>query len=156
MSDSNTPARYGPLATTSWWAQVVEGAVRQNLQILLPFLALVGASGRLDGKAALAVVVAFVVATATVVLLRVAQVAPGPDVAWPVQFAYRAVSAVAASIGAALAAEGFDLLTADIGAILVAALASGVTAVVHGIADPPASVTRSEVIRSVDLGANRA
>ena len=33
------PGRYGPLASTSWWATLFEGAVRQNLQILLPFLA---------------------------------------------------------------------------------------------------------------------
>lgn len=146
-----TPTRYGPLATTSWWAQVVEAAVRQNLQILLPFLGLVGTSGELDGSAALAVVVAFAVATASVILLRVAQVAPAPDSSWGVQYAYRAVSATAASIAAALAAQGFDLLTTDIGSIVIAALASGATAIVHGIADPPASVVRSDVIRSVDL-----
>lgn len=141
---SATPAHLGPLASGSWWATLLEGAVRQNLQILLPFLALVGAGGQLDGDAAVATLVAFVVATLSVVLLRVARVAPGPNADPVVQYGYRAVSAIAASLGAALTAEGFDLLQADARAITVAALASGLTALVHGFADPPASVVRAE------------
>lgn len=146
MSDSTaTPTRFGPLASGAWWLSVVEAAFRQNLQILLPFLALVGADGRLDGGAAVATLVAFGVATLSVILFRVARVAPSPDADLIVQYGYRAVSAVTASIGAALTAEGFDLLHADARAIVVAALASGVTAVVHAFADPPASVVRTEI-----------
>jgi hypothetical protein len=123
----------------------VEGAFRQNLQVLVPFLVLVGSDGRLDGGSALAALTAFGVATLSVIVFRVARVAPGPDSPLIVQYAYRAVSAVAASIGAALTAEGFDLLHADARAIVVAALASGVTAVVHAYADPPATVVRDEI-----------
>lgn len=146
MSDSTaTPTRFGPLTSGAWWVSVVEGAFRQNLQILLPFLILVGADGRLDGGSAVATLVAFGVATLSVILFRVARVAPGTDAPLVVQYGYRAISAVAASIGAALTAEGFDLLHADARAIVVAALASGVTAIVHAYADPPASTVRAEI-----------
>lgn len=138
-------ARFGPLTSRAWWAGVVEGAFRQNLQILLPFLVLVGSDGRLDGGSALATLTAFGVATLSVIVFRVARVAPGPDADLIVQYGYRAVSAFAASIGAALTAEGFDLLHADARGILLAGVASGAAALVHAFADPPASVVRGEL-----------
>lgn len=141
---ATSPGERGPLASIPWWKTLVEGALRQNLQILLPFLALVGAGGQLDGRAVVATLVAFVVATVSVILLRVAHVAPPPDSDPVIQYGYRAVSAVAASLAATLTAEGFDLLQADARAIAVAALASGLTALIHGLADPPASVVRAE------------
>lgn len=144
MSDS-TPARSGPLTSSAWWAGVVEGAFRQNVQILLPFLALVGADGRLDGGSALATLVAFGVGVASVVLFRVARVAPSEGASLAVQYGYRVASAFAASVGAALTAEGFDLLHADVRGIVLAAAASGVTALVHAVADPPATVVRAEI-----------
>lgn len=147
MSDPTQPApsRFGPLATLAWWRVVAEGAFRQNVQILLPFLILVGSAGRFDADAALASLVAFVVAVLSVIVFRVAGVAPGPDADLIVQYGYRALSAFAASVGAALTAEGFDLLHADARGIAVAALASGVAALVHAYADPPATVVRAEL-----------
>jgi hypothetical protein len=141
----------GQLATRSWWAEVAEAAVRQNLQILAPFLALVAASGTFTSDAALATALAFVVAVASVILFRVARVAPPPGAHLAVQVAYRAISAFAASVAAAFAADGFDLLDAHPGHVLEAAAASALLALVHWKADPPASrVIAGEVLSTRD------
>lgn len=137
----------GQLATRSWWAEVLEAAVRQNLQVLAPFLTLVAASGTFTRDAALATVVAFVVACVSVVLFRVARVAPPPGANLAVQVFYRASSAFAASCAAALTADGFNLLDAHPGHILEAAAAAALLALVHWKADPPASkVLAGEVL----------
>lgn len=141
----------GQLATRSWWAQVAESAVRQNLQILAPFLALVAGSGAFDSTAALATLVAFVVACVSVVLFRVARVTPPDGSPVWLQAGYRAISAFAASCGAAFTASGFDLLNTSPGPVLTAAFAAAGLALIHWKADPPASkVLAGEVLASRD------
>ena len=138
------PAQFGPLGSTGWWREVAEAGFRQNVQILLPFLALVSAQQTFDPKVALSVGVAFGVGYLSVVLFRVARVTPGADAHPWVKIGYRALSAAAASAGAAVTADGFDLLHAEGRGIALAAVAAAGTALVHRVIDPPASVVRSE------------
>lgn len=134
----------GPITSTSWWREVAEASWRQALQIVLPFVVLVGSTGRLDAQAAAATGVLAGVGVAVVVLRRVAGVT-APDGAAPaVTMAYRAVSAAAAVVLGVLSAEQLDLMSVDWAQVATTAAAAAVTAVLHGILDAPASTITSE------------
>lgn len=133
---------FGQLATRAFWQEALEASLRQGFQVLLPFLVLLGSTGKLDADAGIAAGIAAAVAVAVVILRRLAGLTGGGLVA-------RAVSALAASLLAIVTAEGFDVLTVDIQAAVTAAVASAVTAVLHGLLDPPASV----VAKDYDLAA---
>ena len=118
------PALTGPLTTAAWWREVAQAGFRQALQVLLPFLVLVSANGRISRDDALAAAVAVAVAFVLVVLRRIAGATPGND------------ASPAASLLGVLSADGLDLLHVDFGAALITAASSAVIAVAHGILDP--------------------
>lgn len=128
---------FGQLATSEFWEEALEASLRQAFQVLLPFLAVVGATGQLDGDGAVASGIAAGVAAAVVILRRLAGLTQGGLVG-------RAVSAAAASLLAVVAAESFDVLTVDWRATAIAAVTSALTAVIHGFLDPPATLVAKE------------
>jgi len=130
------PALTGPLSTAAWWAEVVQAGFRQALQVLLPFLVLVGANGSISSNDALAAAVAVSVAFVLVVLRRVAGATASDDATLLEDLFYRAVSAFAGSLLGVLSADGLDLLHVDFGAVLLTAASSAAVAAVHGIVDP--------------------
>lgn len=134
------PALTGPLATTAWWLEVAQAGFRQALQVLLPFLVLVSANGRISRDDALAAAVAVAVAFVLVVLRRVAGATPGPDASPAADLFYRALSAFAGSLLGVASADGLDLLHVDFGAVLVTAASSAAVAVVHGLIDPARTI----------------
>lgn len=135
-------SRLGLLVTLAFWREVAEAGLRQAFQVLLPFVVLVAASGSVDATALKAYGVAAVVAFLVVVLRRLVGAVPPDDSTVGVRVFYRAFSAFVGSLAGFLSASGFDLLSADYGAIFTAAAGAALTAVLHGYLDPAASDVR--------------
>lgn len=133
------------LTTTGFWSDVLDRAFRQAIQVLIPLLTLSAATGQIRTMDLAAVAVAAVVAFAVVVLraLTGLRVEGG---SWTVQVADRAVSAAAAAVLAVVAADGFDLLSADWQAIGLSAGLSAVLAVAQGYLAPPADAASVDTL----------
>jgi len=114
--------------------------------VLLPLLLLGATTGAVDVKSAAAAGVAAVVAFAVVVLRALTGLRAAADAPAGAQVVDRVVSAAAAAVLAFVTADGFDLLTADGGAIGTAAGLSAVTAVAQWFLQRPAAVVPGEVV----------
>jgi drug/metabolite transporter (DMT)-like permease len=140
----------GSLGSAAWWTEVAEGAWRQFLQVALPYLVVIAASGVVTRGAAWAIASAAVTGTLTVVLGRISGLKPDPVDSGATQAVYRVLSAVAASLLTFLPVDLGQLLDVNWVAAVLAALASGALALVHGVLDAPASVVRGEVLAVSD------
>lgn len=137
----NRPA----LATAGYWRELAEAGFRQALQVALPFLLVIAATGRLSTSAAAAAALACGVAFVVVVLRRLTGLVADPtDGPW-VQLGYRAVSAFTGSLLGVLTADGVDVLALDLRQALLAAIGAATAAVIHGYLDPAASDVRSRL-----------
>lgn len=130
---------WGPLGAATWWRELLEAALRQGIQVALPLLVLIGATGQWDTAAAAGTAVAVATAVAVTVLRRVTGLTAPTGAPAAVTTAYRAASALAGSLLGVLLADQTTVLTVDWRQAAVAALASAAASVLHGVVDPPAS-----------------
>jgi hypothetical protein len=131
---------FGAAGTGAWWAEVAEAAFRQGLQVVTPLLLIVATSGSITADAGKATAVTAGTAVVLVVLRRLTGLTAPDGAGWETKLVIRAVSAFAGSVAGVTAAEGFDLLSAPWGGVLLAASSSALLALVHGWADPPATM----------------
>lgn len=136
----------GSLGSAAWWTEVLEGAWRQFLQVLPPYLVLIAASGTVTRDTGMAIASAAVMGTIVVVLGRLTGLKPDPSAPAATQFTYRAVSAFAGSLLAFVPVDLGQLLSVDWTAGFLAATASGLLAIVHAVVDAPASQVRHDVV----------
>lgn len=130
---------WGPLGATAWWRELLEAALRQGIQVVLPLLVLISATGQWDTAAATGTAVAAATAVAVVILRRVTGLTAPDGAPASVTTAYGALSALAGSLLGVLLADQATVLSVDWRQALVAAIASAAGAVLHGLVDPPAS-----------------
>jgi len=131
---------WGPLGAGLWWRRLAEASLRQGIQVALPLLVLIGATGQWDAAAAGATGIAALTAVAVAVLRPLAGLGTPEGASPTVHAVYRVVSAFAGSLAGILVANQATVLSVDWPQALTAAAASAAAAVLHGLLDPPASL----------------
>jgi hypothetical protein len=127
------------LLEAAFWKDVLDRAVRQGFQVLLPFLVLVATTSRFDLKAGVAVAVVAVTQALVVIFRALTELRVDVTAPWYLQVLDRAVAALAGSLLALFTADGFDLLAADARSIFLSAVASVAVALGNGYLSPPAA-----------------
>lgn len=125
------------LFVLAFWKDVIDRAVRQGFQVLLPFLVLVATTSRFDVKAGAAIAVVAVTQALVVIFRALTEIRADVTAPWYLQALDRSVAALAGALLALFTADGFDLLAADPRSILLSSVASVVVALGNAYLSPP-------------------
>lgn len=128
------------LTDGAWWRDVLDRALRQALQVLLPVLGLAATTGRIDVKAVAAVAVVAVTQAAVVIFRALTELRASDGAPLALQVLDRAVAAAAGALLAIFTADGFDLLAADGRAIATSVALTVLTALGMGYLSPARSM----------------
>jgi peptidoglycan/LPS O-acetylase OafA/YrhL len=130
----------------AFWRDVLDRAVRQAFQVLVPFLTIAATAGRIDGVQLRTVATVAATAAVVVILRALSGIRVSTDAPVYLQVLDRAVAAAAGAAAGLVTADGFDLLTADWSAIVLSAALTALTAIANGYLSPATQ-------RDVDLAA---
>lgn len=130
-------------------SDVLDRAVRNVVQVLIPVLAIAAGSGSLEGIDYLAVADLAGVAALVTVLMAGANLVVDPSASLAVQAAERALKAFAGSLVATVGAVQFSLFDASWQTLAIAAASSAVLAVLQAYASVPAAVAAQRGVQSV-------
>jgi hypothetical protein len=144
-------AAFRATLTAAWWEESAEAAWRQCQQYVGPFLLVVIGTGQFDGDAAATVAVALGGAVLVVFGRRLLVLRAPAGAGAGVDLTFRVLSAFAGSVAGFAAVDGFNLLTADWRAVMVASAATAGLAFLGGKVDPAATAVRADTL-TVEYG----
>jgi hypothetical protein len=130
-------AAWAAIFTAVWWTELREASVRQALQVVVPFLAVISTQGVVRADAVKATLLALAGGEVIVVVRRLAALTVPDDADLSTRLIARSLSAFAGAIaGYILVVPVADIFTLSWSNIIIASVSTTFLALLHGIWDP--------------------